>query len=131
MWKRPTLASVVLALMGTLSSAPAAEDKVRQAAGTFCDTKEQAIRFLTEWDGTNTPELLARVNAESEAQNRCRVATVSYVVLRRYNVYQTPKGDWQVIEALILKIGLPTGRVVQPRTPVIWYSYAQPSASDI
>lgn len=79
------------------------------ANGVWCDTKEQATQFLTEWNGSNSKDAMATVNTAAGKENACILSQAIIIELETMEEVTTDTGTWILIRVAVLAIPTPGG----------------------
>lgn len=92
---------------------PAAAQEI--GVGLWCDTAEQATRFVETANG-NPQETLKAVNAEFKSENACVLSYVVFYKGPEENTVRTKDGLWRITKILVVAVGTPNGFVqVEPK----------------
>lgn len=82
--------------------------EIEIAAGLYCDTQEQVVRFLNVVE--TDPRLAAQtVNTEAKKDDACVFGRVAMYRGRRVETIRNSQGAWAVTEILIVAVETPYG----------------------
>ena len=110
--------SIALSFTGAL---PVFADEPHAAQGIFCETLEQAERFLTAYDGTNRSEALEFANNGLTFDEACGSATILVQQEEEFHQYENKLGLWQLVKVRVLAEQTQFG--MRPLPPdVFWFT---------
>ena len=112
------LASFILPCI-LLLTMPARADDVQIGASLVCDTRQQAERFVTVYDG-DAEAAVSTVNAEEHDPNACIIGVLAYI--QGPPLATNVSGDkmFHIVPIVVVGIVTPTG--IQAVDPVQYFS---------
>jgi hypothetical protein len=100
--------------MSLLLGVSAQAEEVQVGRGVFCDTRDQAQRFVALFDG-DAATALRTVNAEEHNATACGVATVAYLRSRNAGTIRSKTNAFEIVQVVIVGVNTPAGiRMMQP-----------------
>jgi hypothetical protein len=98
---------------------PARADEIHIGTGPVCDTRQQAERFVTLYDG-DAQTTASAVNAEEHNPTACAIVTMVYVPGTPLATTRNKDVTFQIVQVLV--VGIVTAEGVQAVEPAHVFS---------